>query len=77
MPSYIDALDDVIRNVIAPSAQEVDTTGSFPSAGVAALGINARANVGQHDGQVENSLVACFKARFGSEGAIVARGGVR
>jgi isovaleryl-CoA dehydrogenase len=38
MPSYIDALDSVIRDVIAPSALEIDKTGRFPSAGVAALG---------------------------------------
>jgi isovaleryl-CoA dehydrogenase len=38
MPSYLDSLDGVIRDVIAPSAQEIDRTGSFPSAGVAALG---------------------------------------
>ncbi len=38
MPSYIVALDGVIRDVIAPSAQEIDKTGSFPSDGIAALG---------------------------------------
>jgi isovaleryl-CoA dehydrogenase len=38
MPSYIDSLDGVIRDVIAPSAQQIDKTGSFPSAGIAALG---------------------------------------
>src|SRR5688572_14738609 len=38
MPSYIDAVEGVIRDVIAPAAQEVDKTGSFPSAGIAALG---------------------------------------
>jgi alkylation response protein AidB-like acyl-CoA dehydrogenase len=37
MPSYIEALDDVIRDVIAPAAQEIDRTGSFPSEGIAAL----------------------------------------
>ncbi len=37
MPDYIDAVEQVINDVVAPAAQEVDRSGSFPSAGVAAL----------------------------------------
>ena len=33
MPSYIDAVEGVIRDVVAPAAQEVDRAGSFPSDG--------------------------------------------
>jgi alkylation response protein AidB-like acyl-CoA dehydrogenase len=38
MPSHLDALDGVIRDVVAPSAVEIDRSGSFPSAAVQALG---------------------------------------
>jgi isovaleryl-CoA dehydrogenase len=38
MPSYIDAVEGVIRDVIAPAASEIDKNGSFPSVGIAALG---------------------------------------
>src|SRR5438105_4216077 len=38
MPSHLDALDGVIRDVVAPAAVEIDRSGSFPSAGVQALG---------------------------------------
>lgn len=38
MPSHLDALDGVIRDVVAPAAVDVDSSGSFPSAGVQALG---------------------------------------
>jgi len=38
MPPHLDAVDGVIRDVIAPAAVEVDRSGSFPSAGIEALG---------------------------------------
>jgi alkylation response protein AidB-like acyl-CoA dehydrogenase len=38
MPSHLDTVDGVIRDVIAPAAVEVDRSGSFPSAGIEALG---------------------------------------
>jgi isovaleryl-CoA dehydrogenase len=38
MPSHLDAVDGVIRDVVAPAAVEIDRSGSFPSAGVQALG---------------------------------------
>lgn len=37
-PSYMEALDKVIAEVIAPAAVEIDQTGAFPRAGMTALG---------------------------------------
>ncbi len=37
-PSYMEALDKVIAEVIAPAAIEVDQTGTYPRAGMEALG---------------------------------------
>src|SRR5215471_14715853 len=38
MPSHLDAVDGVIRDVVAPNAAQVDASGSFPRAGIDALG---------------------------------------
>ena len=38
MSDYLDSLDQVIRDVIAPSAEETDRTGTFPTTGLQALG---------------------------------------
>jgi isovaleryl-CoA dehydrogenase len=38
MPDYLDSLDQVIRDVVAPAAEAIDRTGTFPAAGVRALG---------------------------------------
>src|SRR4051812_16427891 len=38
MPSHIDAVEGVISDVVAPSALEVDRSGTFPRAGIDALG---------------------------------------
>jgi isovaleryl-CoA dehydrogenase len=38
MPDYLDSLDQIIRDVVAPSADEVDRNGAFPTEGVKALG---------------------------------------
>ena len=38
MPSHIDAVEAVIRDVVAPAALEVDKSGAFPRAGIDALG---------------------------------------
>jgi hypothetical protein len=38
MTAYVDALDGVIRDVVAPLAQEIDQAGRFPSEGIQALG---------------------------------------
>jgi alkylation response protein AidB-like acyl-CoA dehydrogenase len=38
MAEYLDSLDQVIQDVVAPSAAEIDRTGAFPEAGVRALG---------------------------------------
>src|SRR5581483_4355327 len=38
MPSHLDAVDGVIRDVVAPNAVQVDSTGTFPRAGIDALG---------------------------------------
>jgi isovaleryl-CoA dehydrogenase len=38
MPGYRDALDGVIERTIAPAATGVDRTGTFPEAGIEALG---------------------------------------
>src|SRR6185503_17286740 len=37
-PTYMEALDKVIAEVIAPAAVEIDQTGAFPRAGMTALG---------------------------------------
>src|SRR5947207_1345791 len=37
-PAYIDSLNRVIDEVIAPAADEIDQTGVFPRAGMEALG---------------------------------------
>lgn len=38
MPDYLDSLDQVIQDVVAPAAAETDRSGTFPAAGVRALG---------------------------------------
>ncbi|HMA36979.1 MAG TPA: acyl-CoA dehydrogenase family protein [Chloroflexia bacterium] len=37
-PAYLDALDTIIAGVVAPAAAEIDQTGAFPRAAIAALG---------------------------------------
>ena len=37
-PAYLQALDQVINEVIAPAAVEIDQTGTYPQAGLTALG---------------------------------------
>src|SRR5438045_229638 len=37
-PSYMESLDKVIKEVIAPAAIEIDRTGAYPRAGMDALG---------------------------------------
>ncbi len=37
-PEFLDVLEEIIASVVEPAAADVDTTGSFPSAGIAALG---------------------------------------
>jgi alkylation response protein AidB-like acyl-CoA dehydrogenase len=36
--SYLDALNQIIKDIVAPSAQEIDETGAFPRAALDALG---------------------------------------
>ena len=38
MTAYLEALDEVIAEVVAPNAAEVDAEGTFPRAGITALG---------------------------------------
>src|SRR5918996_1692107 len=76
--SFLDALDDVNENVIAPAAREVDETARFPRASIDALaeagllGLVSAREVGGLGGALPDAVVAVARiARACASSAMV------